>query len=161
MNESETKRGKSYRLLCFLFSSLSLEWGCRSVPITTALLRHSCSAHMGWTNELEDPITERTHRRPQRHCCMHNTPIKVRGRSSSIIFWPEVMLWLTNWSPLTSQPTHWCCSQLCLKGAPRNFSRNLKINFNRLFLNCVISYIPKHESHSKKKNLVDTYHLLN
>lgn len=56
MNESETKRGKSCRFLCFQ-PALSLEGGCRGVPITKAMLQSPRGVR---TTELEDPGTEQT-----------------------------------------------------------------------------------------------------
>lgn len=95
----------------------SLVWRCWSVPLTKALLRRSGGAHMGRSSELEDPITEHTHGWPRRPCHTHTH----RRFFFHHFLWPESTVWLTDCSPLTSQPTHWRHYQQCLRGVPHNF----------------------------------------
>lgn len=50
-----------------------------------------------------------------RDCSIHNTVIRLT-------LWPELMLWVINSRPLTTEPTHWCRLQQCLRRVPPNFS---------------------------------------
>lgn len=89
-----------------------LMWGREALPSPWSCC-DAASASISWKTPLLN-----TQGWSQWTCRIHNTvPCWSRQRVFLYHFLrPELMLWLTNWSPLTSQPTHWCCYQR-LRGA--------------------------------------------